>query len=225
MALTNDQITAQNFKDFYTEIRPYLNGNVPTFANTFSKSELYSTDETLIGKWVDNKPLYQKVIDATSYSLENKGSITIQTGLTNVDNLISIEGLIWHDGSQYWRGMPHVQDNSPDLNSTPFQFNKASGNIMVFTRNSTNASAFSLTYIILKYTKVGDSAISITDGNEYSTNEQVVGHWIDGKPLFQRTYITNLSLPLNNAQVNFGDISDLNMDYGTVTEIAFCEDD
>lgn len=33
MALTSDQITAQNFKDFYDAIRPYLNGgNANTFA-------------------------------------------------------------------------------------------------------------------------------------------------------------------------------------------------
>lgn len=33
MALTNDQITAQNFKDFYDQIRPYLNGGITPTTN------------------------------------------------------------------------------------------------------------------------------------------------------------------------------------------------
>ena len=65
MSLTNDQITAKNFQEFYAQIRPYLNGQVPPVFNKFSKSDLYSTDEKMIGRWIDGKPLYQKTYSDT----------------------------------------------------------------------------------------------------------------------------------------------------------------
>ena len=42
--------------------------------------------------------------------------------------------------------------------------------------------------LIVQYTKTNDSQMSISDGNEYSTDEQIVGHWIDGKPIYQKTF-------------------------------------
>ena len=189
MSLTNPNkvITEQRLNEYHNTILPYLGGMPEMVANKFSRGDIYSTSEKMIGQWIDGKPLYQKVIDATSYNLVSQGSITIQTGLTTVDNLISIEGLLWHDGGQYWRGIPNVQDNSPNQNSTPFNFMKTDGSIKVFTRNSSNASDFSLSYIILRYTKTTDSAISIGTDTDYSTTEKIIGTWIDGKPLYQKT--------------------------------------
>lgn len=34
-------------------------------ANKFSKGDLYSTDEKMIGQWINGKPLYQRVIPVT----------------------------------------------------------------------------------------------------------------------------------------------------------------
>lgn len=34
-------------------------------------------------------------------------------------------------------------------------------------------------------------AVVIGDANNYSTSEKVIGKWIDGKPLYQKTYINN----------------------------------
>jgi hypothetical protein len=44
-------------------------------------------------------------------------------------------------------------------------------------------------YITVQYTKTTDSANSFKygDPNEYSTTEKIVGTWIDGKPLYQKT--------------------------------------
>lgn len=37
----------------------------------------------------------------------------------------------------------------------------------------------------------------VTNGMVYSTSEQVVGKWIDGKPLYQKTFVYSGSLPTN----------------------------
>ena len=36
-----------------------------------------------------------------------------------------------------------------------------------------------------------DSAIKVGTGNDYSTDEQIIGTWIDGKPLYQKTFEVN----------------------------------
>ena len=45
-------------------------------------------------------------------------------------------------------------------------------------------------HVTLKYTKTTDSANSYNYANEndYSTSEKIIGTWIDGKTLYQRTY-------------------------------------
>ena len=182
MALTNDQITAQNFKDFYGQIRPYLNGNVPTFANTFSKSDLYSTDEQLVGRWVNGKPIYQKTFIKENISISANTSTFVTMGnyVDEIDELISSFGN--RNGEEpipyTWNSLQIM--GSLDKNTKAF--------ILECYRNG---SAFTIPKISItyQYTKTNDSAISISDGNEYSLDEQVVGHWVNGKPLYQKTII------------------------------------
>lgn len=42
---------------------------------------------------------------------------------------------------------------------------------------------------VLNYTKTTDTAISMGEATEYSTTEKVVGTWINGKPIYQKTVI------------------------------------
>ena len=49
---------------------------------------------------------------------------------------------------------------------------------------------------------------------KYSTEEQVVGEWIDGKPLYQKTFYSN---SITTSPYSFGDVSNFNIlhIYGT----------
>lgn len=188
MALTNDQITAQNFKDFYAEIRPYLNGQIPTFANTFSKSDLYSTDEQLIGRWIDGKPLYQKVITGTLPNCTTEGTVVSkndQHGIANVD-LIFIEHAFVKDFSD-WPSTSTLTRILPYTLNAGSQMKVSIGRTVVQYANAAKTYNGSTVYSVAHYTKTTDSSMSVSDGNEYSTSEQVVGKWIDGKPVYQKT--------------------------------------
>ena len=81
MALTPEQITAKNFRDFYMQILPYL-------GKGGSGSINYSTDEQIVGTWIDGKPLYQKTITGTTPS--NDGEVS--TGITNGSNAVVVRG-------------------------------------------------------------------------------------------------------------------------------------
>lgn len=180
MALTNDQITAQNFKDFYEQIRPYLNGQVPTFANQFSRSDLYSTDEKIIGQWIDGKPIYQKTVSCGA--LPNNTEKLVAHSISNIDRIISYFGSAAKDTSPYatismgyWGGTVEYSISVSVDNS----------NIHIYT--SSDRSSYKNAYVTIQYTKTTDSAIKVGTGTDYSTEEQIIGTWIDGKPLYQKT--------------------------------------
>ena len=48
----------------------------------------YSTEEQVIGTWIDGKPLYRKVVTGTTKNVVS-GEIDTKIGITNVDTVIS----------------------------------------------------------------------------------------------------------------------------------------
>ena len=179
MALTADQITAKNFKMFYDEIRPYLNGQVPTFANTFSRSDLYSTDEKIVGCWIDGKPIYQKAFTFTTPST-TQGNVCDLSANADIKALISYGGCIDYGASGEMLPFPCYLDGSYNTSL------KLTGNryIVCSQHGYPSKSAFAW----VQYIKTNDASISVGTGTEYSLDEQVVGKWIDGRLIYQRTF-------------------------------------
>ena len=102
MSLTNPNslVTEERLNQFYGQILPYLGGMSEVLANKFSKSDLYSTDEKLIGVWIDGKPLYQK-----TYVINNPDTTWgtnyahSDFGVTNID-YITKAGLAYFEFRQ-----------------------------------------------------------------------------------------------------------------------------
>ena len=137
--------------------------------------EYYSTYERCVGTWTNGKPLYQKTYTGLSISL-GTNSWTTLTGvtITNGEDLVKAE-CYGEYTEQYL------------LNCTKVHLNKADGSVEI--RNI--ESSTTLTAITLTYTKSTDSAIPLavktTPSYEvYSTDEQIIGQWIDGKPIYRR---------------------------------------
>lgn len=139
---------------------------------------IYSDSERLIGIWRDNKPLYQRSFPLT-VSLSGGQTATIAT-LSGVENIIHASGWLNENNIIYF-----LNDYSARIKIS------ASGELQLTsaTGSSWNGSG----YITLQYTKTADVAGSgdwNTDGIpmvHYSTSEQVIGTWIDGKPLYRNT--------------------------------------
>jgi hypothetical protein len=74
-------------------------------------------------------------------------------------------------------------------------------------------------YVTLEYTKTTDAENSGVNlmpysfvqnaSNNYSTEEQIVGRWIDGKPLYQKTIIGNFE---SSDKITEIQVDDLNID-------------
>lgn len=64
-----------------------LNGK--EYAGSGSEWHEYSTDEKIVGKWIDGKPLYEKTVTFNSVSAGT--TLNIPSGVTTVDTLIDVD--------------------------------------------------------------------------------------------------------------------------------------
>ena len=81
------------------------NGNV--WVNDDNLHE-YSTEEKVVGKWIDGKAIYEKVIYVENFIIGNN-EITLE----NLDTIINYSGnLILTDYPGYKRSFPYLQNNN-----------------------------------------------------------------------------------------------------------------
>ena len=105
----------------------------------------YSTSETIIGTWIDNKVIYRKVIDL-GY-MPNNTTLTVDHNITNLDRIVNAYGYsLRSDGDVL--PIPYVTFNEKNYGGINY-FITASY-IAITTRN--DRSSF-YAYMVLEYTK------------------------------------------------------------------------
>ena len=105
----------------------------------------YSTQETVIGEWIDGKPIYRKVYD----NLNNQygtDSFNINVADLNIDRLIFLDAL-GSDNSGY-SGNKYLITSVTSVNSRNMYLN-ASNQIVI-------SGSYPKSYIIVEYTKTTD---------------------------------------------------------------------
>ena len=152
--------------------------------NVFSPI-IYSTEEREIGVWIDGKPLYQKTIDC-GY-LPNTTEKTVSHLIQNIDKIINVDSI------QIWPNNLYASANYNDASNSNYETMVLVNltNVRLVTKAN---SSEKYCYVTVQYTKTTDTPGSGKWGTggvpakHYSTNEQVVGTWIDGKPLYEKTW-------------------------------------
>ena len=73
----------------------------------------YSTDEIVVGKWIDGKPIYRKVVTGNSISSD------INTNITDFEDIVKMSVYVRQNDSVSWRTIPwlFVQNNQIGYNS------------------------------------------------------------------------------------------------------------
>lgn len=149
----------------------------PQIGDVIYLPTIYSEEEREVGTWIDGKPLYQKTFDLGSdKSISHTSWYNAIVSVTDIENIAICWGM--YSGGTYYPLMSYHTGN--DVNVLACRAN----------------SGATVRYLTLMYTKSSDTAGSGTwnpSGNpnvHYSTNEQVIGTWIDGKPLYQKTFPT-----------------------------------
>lgn len=157
---------------------------------------IYSEQEHEVGVWTDGKPLYQKTISVGAISAGNDVRVTAPA---NIGEIISIGGSAHSSNYNQW-----VDINFPHQNITAYIVTS----VYLVSSNEFNihtGTDFSLDkcYLTVTYTKTTDQPGSGTwtpDGeyaHHYSTAEQVVGTWIDGNTVYEKTF-TGFSVTLQS---------------------------
>ena len=149
---------------------------------------IYSTAEREIGVWTDGKPLYQKTIPfnctsstVTEYVMDNnvdikgydaRGSWAVRSN----HNIISLNSCISGD-STYSVFITFGSDNGDN-------------NIIDIRHQRKDITNVVVTILYTKTTDVAGSGTWTPQGVpavHYSTDEQVVGTWIDGRTVYEKT--------------------------------------
>lgn len=144
----------------------------------------YSDEEIVIGQYM-GKPLYRKVIDLGNVSVP----YNTWTYVANEQSSIQPKSATFYDT----KNVPY---------SVAVYNNNGSIEIMHFRPSVTLGTEGAL--LILEYTKTTDEADSfhpsmiktfpsakrmvVADFEDYSTDEIVIGRWIDGRPIYRRTF-------------------------------------
>lgn len=148
-------------------------------------------DEKIVGAWIDDTPVYQKIIKTST-----PGSLDWSyVGATSEDikQLISIEGFI-----------DLVDDTQLIIPNNDINYLigiKSVNNELQVKVNSYDKITNKTMYLIAKYIKKDDITIADKEvfdtENLYSTDEKIIGEWINGKRLYQKTFYVSTPTAAN----------------------------
>ena len=157
--------------------------------------DIYSLEEREVGVYVDGKPLYQKSWLLTIPNASAMHQFT-EVAIPNLEKVVAHDFIILPNGEGGY---------TPWYNSATVLFSTQTATYAQFYFASTAYAGSTLLYTA-KYTKTTDNAgagvwtPSGAYAERYSTEEQVVGTWIDGKTVYRKV-IDIGSLP--NATVKY----------------------
>lgn len=128
--------------------------NTPLNATNLNQFDVYSTTETVIGKWIDNKPIYRKVINYGN--LPNATYNEVLHNISNLGTFTKIEAIAKTAAGYYYPLNMHGTNDMFNNNTVMVRANDTKIQITATTDYSTQTA-----YVILEYTKSTDSGISI----------------------------------------------------------------
>ena len=172
---------------------------------------IYSDEEREVGVWRDGKPLYQKTIVST-YSFHQTGVHSIAIDVHGFWRRWAGDGnKLWYqygsEESTYGIGWARIDSENSYTN----------GRLAIEIRSD----GTDLQIVTLQYTKTTDtpgSGIWNQQGcyaHHYSTTEKVIGTWIDGKPLYEKTLsVASVSVGSNTKNHGISNIDNVIVCYG-----------
>ena len=110
----------------------------------------YSTEEKIVGKWIDGKPIYEKVI-YTDITDRNWHDIQMDV---SVDNIIKLKGILYRGDNYFMELQGNVYPNNVERGMV--YYNKNSNYISYVVLYSFVNLSYAYLYIIMQYTKTTD---------------------------------------------------------------------
>ena len=170
---------------------------------------IYSTEEREIGVWKDGKPLYEKTFYYEGNIGTNSTTEIADLSSLNPDTILPIKTTIDEAGwavldlpcEGFRLQISYTNKKASLINSSTLSFQPARVNFVVQYTKTTDTAGSG------QWTPQGVPAV------HYSTEEQIIGTWIDGKTLYQKTIISTDTL-------NYGQRSNLSTGITDADEIV-----
>lgn len=142
-----------------------------------TEHQVYSTAEQKIGVWTDGKPLYSKVIASATEIKVGDVALNWTTIMSaGVSNAVLVKCEAFNSIYSSTRNVP-----------VSYRLN--GGNLQYYSPSA--LAEYNINGFILYYTKTTDTATSpkvpYEPLHEWSTEEKLVGYWIDGKAVYEKT--------------------------------------
>ena len=109
--------------------------------------EVYSTEEQVVGTWIDGKPIYRKVIDFGA--LPNSTLKQVPHGISDIDAIVSLNGVTFAKNKTA-TPIPYVYTDS--INTVSLFLEGTNVCIQTFG----DKTSYINTYVTLEYTKTTD---------------------------------------------------------------------
>ena len=113
----------------------------------------YSTDEQVIGKWIDGKPIYRKVIQSIVPDCVTNGTsanVDIDLNILNIGQLVKLQATFI--GPTYSASIPFYSGDTPQNGVRAYLFHKTSGTGVQIRNSSIAYNGFTI-YVFIEYTK------------------------------------------------------------------------
>ena len=162
---------------------------------------IYSEEEREIGVWTDGRPVYQKTVTGT---FSNATYLNISVADLDVLAILEIEGILLASDSANIVNIGSDDAGAVRFSHTAITPGSALEYITISKNNASSYGTASQVYATLRYIKSTDTAGSGTwtpqgvPAHHYSTDEQVVGTWIDGSTLYEKTLAYNITTSLSD---------------------------
>ena len=149
---TTTPVNATNLNQVQTNVENAINSvdtavtNLQTEVNTKST---YSTTETVIGTWIDGKPIYRKVIDIGN--LPNNDYKDVAHNINNIRDFTKIDAII-NTGTGYYYSL-NMRGTSVMFADNTTVIRADTTKIQIGTTGNYSAQSG---YAILEYTKTTD---------------------------------------------------------------------
>lgn len=171
-----------------------VNGQLVPSAGLYKKSTpicvatCYSEDEHKIGVWINGKPLYQKTLEYNKTNIQGNINFDITSDMANVDEVVAYESRIDYVVQGQSADSSYYSDDLVRLSKT------GSSYAIFLTIGQATFSTADI-YMTIQYTKTTDNVtvntyapiVPMNIASKYRLEEKVVGQWLDGKPLYQKT--------------------------------------
>lgn len=158
----------------------------------------YNEQEQKVGTWVNNFPVYEKTLfGMTPAATTPIGGVPVGDQISYilidapVDNVISVDALVRLENG-VWESMPLVNDTASYFGkiSVSNDANPDNPNTISCIIGANEWIYRPLT-VTIRYTKIGDSPetdkVPVQPLIEYTLKEQMIGYWINRKPLYRQT--------------------------------------